>query len=70
MSKLNQAILRLMLLEGEDYKEIINKVRSCNSGSCEDKNYLLRFLKSEVAKCSKRITSPEDLEKFISDISD
>ena len=69
MSKLNQAILRLMLLEGEDYQEIIDKIRSCGSGSCEDKDDLLRFLKSEVTKCSKRITSPEDLEKFISDIS-
>ena len=57
MSNLNQAILRLMLLEGKNYQEIIDKIRSCGPDSCEDKDDLLRFLKSEVMKCSKRITS-------------
>ena len=64
--KLNQAILRLMLLEGEDYQEVLDKVRGCLEE--KDKKELIQFLKSRVIKCAKNITNASDLERFIKDV--
>ena len=66
MSNLNQAILRLMLLEGEGYQEILDRVRGYLED--EDKTELRQFLKSKVIKCAKNITNASDLERFIKDV--
>jgi len=64
--KLNQAILRLILLEGEDYQEVLDRIRG--SLGEKDKKELMQFLKSRVIKCAKNITNASDLERFLKDV--
>jgi hypothetical protein len=70
--RLNQLILRTILLEGESGDRVLKKVKLFNAGkkTAEDKQEISNFLKKEVSATAKELISEDQISTFVDELSD
>jgi hypothetical protein len=70
--RLNQLILRTILLEGGSGDKVLKKIKAFNAGkkTAEDKQEIANFLKKEVSATAKELISEDQISTFVDELSD
>jgi len=71
-ARLNQLILRNMLLEGGCGDTVLKKIKLFNSGkkTLEDERELSNFLKRQVSATTKELLADNQISTFVDELSD
>lgn len=70
--RLNQLILRTMLLEGGSGERVISRARAYakNGKTAEDKSELVRELRREITLNTKELMTEDQLSAFVDELSE
>ena len=71
-ARLNQLILRTVLLEGDCGDAVLKKIKLFNKGkkTTEDKQELSNFLKKQVTSTTKELLADDQISDFVDELSD
>lgn len=69
--KLNQHLLRTLLLEGENGEKMLGAVRSFEAGKKTEEDHfnLINTLRKEVTRTTKDLLADSQLDTFINEVS-